>query len=96
MLDFPTWRDLAAAFVRCRAAAAGWSVRVARLAATGTMYVELVRPGSCATVRLANHRPSKVSSDERRSMLSIRQQACGRLSDLEGFLAGRITPTVAG
>ena len=95
MLDFCTWRDLAAAFVRCRAAVLGWSVRPARLASTGTMYVELVRPGACATVRLSDHRCWRGSGD-RASMLSVRQRACGRLSDLDAFLAARCPSIAAG
>jgi hypothetical protein len=95
VLDYFTWRDLAAAFVRCRAAVLGWRVHAVRVASTGSLYVDLRRPGGVAVVRLSDHRPGR-SRERRDSMLSVRQRATCRLADLDAFLRARSSAIAAG
>lgn len=89
MLDFQLWVDLAAAYVRVEARRVGGVVvSVKRARTTRSVYIE-VRGGVAgrAVVRLSDH--GCPGRGGRRSMLSIRQRACGRLCELAEFLRGR-------
>jgi hypothetical protein len=91
MLAFDLWRDLALAFVRQRAVAAGWSVCVEFARSTRSVYVKLQRGSERACVRLSDHRCRWQGP----RMLCVRQRSTGRLRVLDSFLQrGRVDDVV--
>lgn len=88
-MEFLTWRELAAAYVRVRAASCGWvvaSVKEAR--SSSSVYLHLRNGPLRACVRLSDHRPSALNA-RRASLFSVRQGGTLRLAFLDAWLRSR-------
>lgn len=83
-LDYRTWAELAAAFVRVEAGRCGWCVRQIVRSRSGSVYVKLGHgSGARVRVRLSDHRAFGRGCRE----FHVRQAATLRLAELAAWLS---------